>query len=713
MAIGTPYTVVAAAPNVANSNTLTAVTTANVPQGDTLFLMVASRGTNPAVISGITGVSGSWEIETQKHSTSTLGASIARIVAGTGGIPSGTSLNVTLDAVTIRKTYAAIGVSGLVDVAADVVIGASGNSGTPDSGSSAATTQAAELAVACFSKVDPTGGETGTPDTSHGTYTEFMDVVAGASLWGHGYAEYQILSATGFQEAIFTPTSTADNWVAILCCFKSVSGTPPVNTVLPTVTGGNTIGSVPSCSTGTWTGSATIVFSYQWQRSPNGTSGWANIAGATTSAYTISPVDAGQHLRCQVTGTNGAGTATANTAATVQVTIPTAGNYPTVVVEWSPTTNPGAVPAWVDISSLTRAVSTQTGRQDETGSVQGGTMTLTLDNRTGAFDPLYSSGINFGNVKPIRQVRVRAVYSGVTYPIWQGYMQAINPSWPDFTNDDQVVADCVDAFEILNNAAIDGLNTVLEDSGARVADVLAFIGYTGATNLETGNSEIVGDFMSGSALSHLQDVELTENGMLFTARDGTLTFQNRHHRILLETTSHGIIGDGGSSEIGYSSTDPAYDTTYIYNDVTATNVDGAPANSTDATSQAQYWKRSLQRSLLISDMNETQSCADFLRNRYAQPSLRFPTITINPASNPSLAWPVILGLELSNRVTVTRRPPHGGLIAFDCYVEGVAHTITPQGWQVVLNLSPVSNQSYWILGDAVNGVLGSTTVPAY
>jgi len=710
--IGTPYNASAPLANVSNGNTFTITTTVTVPQGDTLFLVCATRGTNPAVVASILGASGSWDIYTKKHATSSLGSSICRLVAGAGGIPSGTVLSVTLDAVTIRKVAMLLGVPGLLNATADVSIGASGGAGTPDTGSSASTSQAVEFAVACFSKVAATAGESGSPDTVHGTYTEFLDQVAGAATYGYGYAEWQILAATGFQEATFTPSDLTNNWVGLLLCFKGVTGSPPANTVLPVLSGTPAVGNTLSASQGSWSNSPTS-YAYQWQRSATGVGSWADIASATAPSYTCNAIDANNFLRCTVTASNAAGQTAASSLATVRLPVPPTTSYPSLIVEWSPTTNPGATPVWVDITSLCRSISTQRGRQDETGSVQGATMTLILDNSSGAFDPLFSSGPNFGNVLPIRQARVRAVYNAVTYPVWRGYMQAINPQWPDLTKNDQVEVDCVDAFEALNLAAIDGLNTVLEDSGSRVATVLGFVGYTGATSLETGISQIIGDFMQGSALSHLQDVETTENGMLFVSRDGTLAFQNRQHRILHEQTSQGVIGDGGGSEVGYSSTDPAYDTAFIFNDVTATTKDGIPANSSDATSQLQYWKRSLPRSLLIAGVDEAQSCADYLRSRYAQPVLRFPTITINPAAQPTIAWPLILGLELSNRVTVKRRPPHGGTISVDCYLEGVGHTITPQGWQVTLNLSPASNQAVWVLGDSVNGVLGSTTVPGY
>ena len=81
--------------------------------------------------------------------------------------------------------------------------------------------------------------------------------------------------------------------------------TAPSNTVAPVASGSATIGSVLSVTNGTWTGTPTITYTYQWN---NG----ADIAGATSSAYTVQSGDNGLSIFCKVTGTNGVGNSTAN-----------------------------------------------------------------------------------------------------------------------------------------------------------------------------------------------------------------------------------------------------------------------------------------------------------------------------------------------------------------------------------------------------------------
>jgi hypothetical protein len=90
---------------------------------------------------------------------------------------------------------------------------------------------------------------------------------------------------------------------------SSLCGAVPVNTVAPVISGNTTLGSTLTTTNGTWTGTATITFGYQWKR--NGT----NINGATNSTYVLAVADSAASITCQVTGTNsiGTGNATSNT----------------------------------------------------------------------------------------------------------------------------------------------------------------------------------------------------------------------------------------------------------------------------------------------------------------------------------------------------------------------------------------------------------------
>jgi hypothetical protein len=86
----------------------------------------------------------------------------------------------------------------------------------------------------------------------------------------------------------------------------SLTRAAPVNTSAPVIAGTPVVGGPAlTCSTGGWTGRATLKYTYQWTRDGS------PIANATAGSYVAQGADQGHALVCQVTATNGSGRATA------------------------------------------------------------------------------------------------------------------------------------------------------------------------------------------------------------------------------------------------------------------------------------------------------------------------------------------------------------------------------------------------------------------
>jgi len=83
----------------------------------------------------------------------------------------------------------------------------------------------------------------------------------------------------------------------------------PVNTVGPAITGTSRVGSVLTSSTGTWTGTSPS-YAYQWLRCTTlAVASCVNVAGATSSTYTLTTSDRARYLRVSVTASNARGSA--------------------------------------------------------------------------------------------------------------------------------------------------------------------------------------------------------------------------------------------------------------------------------------------------------------------------------------------------------------------------------------------------------------------
>ena len=82
---------------------------------------------------------------------------------------------------------------------------------------------------------------------------------------------------------------------------------PFLTSTLGPPSGNASVGSILACPSGTWAHSESL--SYQWLRAG------IQIAGATTSAYTLAAADAGEAIQCQVTGTGAGGHSVADSGA--------------------------------------------------------------------------------------------------------------------------------------------------------------------------------------------------------------------------------------------------------------------------------------------------------------------------------------------------------------------------------------------------------------
>ena len=87
--------------------------------------------------------------------------------------------------------------------------------------------------------------------------------------------------------------------------------TQPSNSSPPVISGTTTAGQTLTGSTGAWSGTPPISFSYQWERCAGSCS---PIAGATSSSYTLTRADVGAKIALVVTATNSAGSANATSA---------------------------------------------------------------------------------------------------------------------------------------------------------------------------------------------------------------------------------------------------------------------------------------------------------------------------------------------------------------------------------------------------------------
>jgi hypothetical protein len=296
---------------------------------------------------------------------------------------------------------------------------------------------------------------------------------------------------------------------------------------------------------------------------------------------------------------------------------------------------------------------------------------------------------------------------------------------------------CADAFLLLNGA---GYPTPLagipqESSDARISRVLTAAATNLPTALDAGLSQIAAVpaptalpvttipgiitanyATTTSALNMIQQVEQSEYGAFFVARDGTLTFQNRYHRAQTGTSTsiQVTFDDFNTANPEYMTLTPVTDDQQLYNEAIITDANGVTYQVDDAASQANQGIASWQNTTLVATPNEGYDQAQWIVQTSAVALTRFDAVTIQPVFMPTVSWPAILPLEISYQVQVVKHPPSGDTIVKQGYVEQITHQVSPgmDDWQVTFGISPLKQTSFanqFILNDATHGKLNNAS----
>ena len=268
------------------------------------------------------------------------------------------------------------------------------------------------------------------------------------------------------------------------------------------------------------------------------------------------------------------------------------------------------------------------------------------------------------------------------------------------------------AAQVANHYAI-GVGTygAGQRTDQRISDVLNMSQWmTDGRDLNTGSGTVQGiDTQNKTPLAVAQECETAEQGRLFIDRDGKVEFISRNAlaTTTIYNTSQYTFGDA-PGELGYTSLQFEFDDRLIFNRSIVSRKNGATSTVNDTTSQGQYFIRTSS----VTDLNvdTDQQIIDIANARlsaYAQPKLRVEQLTFTPRQSPAALYPVSIGVEIGTRITINRRPQSvGTVISKQVIVEGISHTITPDGWQTVFSLSPVFVETF-ILDSATLGVLDS------
>ena len=370
-------------------------------------------------------------------------------------------------------------------------------------------------------------------------------------------------------------------------------------------------------------------------------------------------------------------------------------------------------------------VTVRRGRQDIGDQFGPGTMSFTMLDTSGIFNPFdeqspyWDTTTAQPGLAPLRKVKLQRFDAlNVAQDIFNGYIINYNYNFA-LGGIDTVTVFCADQFYLLAQTVMDEFNVSEQLSSERLEAVLDLpeVAFPVAQrNIATGTQTLGGSsaftIQQGVNVSqYCSDINQAEQGRLFMSREGDLVFEPRLGNTL--SASVADFHDDGTN-FKYNAVGISFEADQVINRATVTIAgSNSPQTADDAASQALYFVQATNISeSLLHNNTAALALASYLLEpepeaRYTSISTQFNMLTIPQKE-------ALATIEIGNTITIEKTFPSGvgtTELAQELAIEGIEHYLNfDTGHYISLFTSPTTIVYELILDDAVYGIINSTNV---
>lgn len=365
------------------------------------------------------------------------------------------------------------------------------------------------------------------------------------------------------------------------------------------------------------------------------------------------------------------------------------------------------------------------GRQDIGDQFGAGTMSFTLSDTSGIFNPFDEQSPYFDQataqpgLAPMRKVEL-VRYDSLNVPqyIFRGYI--INYNY-DFVlgGIDVVTVFCGDDLYLLSQTVLDEFNVSEQLTSARLTAVLDLpeVNFPAAArNISTGTQTLGGAAaftvdQGTNALAYCVQINEAEQGRLFMSRNGQLTFQPR-----IGNTLSGSVADFHDDGTGIKMNELgiSFEADQVVNRAVVQILgSNNPQVADDAGSQATYFIQttSITNSLLHNDA-AAATLASYLLD--GEPQARYTSVgtAFNMLTNAQRE--TLATVDIGNTITIEKTFTSGSgttELAQELAIEGIEHSLEIRtGHKIMLFTSPTTVVFELVLDDPILGIINDTDI---
>ena len=381
---------------------------------------------------------------------------------------------------------------------------------------------------------------------------------------------------------------------------------------------------------------------------------------------------------------------------------------------------------FASVLDSTQSISVKRGRRDVGDSFSAGTMSFTILDVAGIFNPFdqnspyFDTNQSVPGLAPMREVELIR-YDDLDQPeyLFKGYVVNYDYNFA-LGGLDTVTVYCADQFYLLSQTYLDELNVSSETSGERIETVLDLpeVDFPAASRdidlgtVNLGHSSEYTVQAGTNALTYLSQINDTaEFGRLFMARNGYITFQPR-----VGATISGSVADftDDGTAIPYFGLGISFEADAVVNRAVVTGLDGKTATAEDLASIATYFiqTNSITNSLLH-EQGEIDTAAAYLLN--PNPEARFTSVETAFLSLTDAQRDTVAIIDIGDTVTIEKTFPTGPTtttqLGQELSVEGVEHYLDfVSGHRMLISTAPTTIVYQLILDDPIYGTLDALNV---
>ena len=369
-------------------------------------------------------------------------------------------------------------------------------------------------------------------------------------------------------------------------------------------------------------------------------------------------------------------------------------------------------------------VAVRRGRQDIGDQFSAGTMSFTMLDTSGIFNPFdeqspyWDATTAQPGLAPLRKVKLQRFDAlSVAEDIFNGYIINYNYNFA-LGGIDTVTVFCADQFYLLAQTVLNEFNVSEQLSSARLEAVLDLpeVAFPIAQrSIATGTQTLGGSAaftvdQGTNVAEYCNQINQAEQGRLFMSREGDLVFEPR-----LGNTLSAAVADfhDDGTEFKYNAVGISFEADQVINRATVTIAGGSPQTADDAASQALYFVQAtnISESLLHND-TAALALATYLLE--PEPEARFTSVStqFNMLTTPQKE--ALATIEIGNTIIIEKTFASGAgttELAQELAIEGIEHYLDfATGHTISLFTSPTVIVYELILDDAVFGIIDADNV---